>query len=91
MDHAARDLAIVRQKEVNSSSLPYPAHPFPPEDSNMDGKHIVETEKCAGAKPLAMSEERRFAILFAATLLAARKLIPMMEEDRPNMAKDYWT
>ena len=57
----------------------------------MDGKHIVETEKCAGAKPVAMSEERRFTILFAATLLAARKLIPMMEEDRPNMAKDYWT
>jgi len=35
-----------------------------------------------------MTEERKHAILFAATLLCARKLIEM-ERDKPNMAKDY--
>ncbi len=35
-----------------------------------------------------MTEERKFAILFAATLLAARKLIDM-DPDKPNMAKGY--
>ncbi len=33
-----------------------------------------------------MTEERKFAILFAATILAARKLIEM-EPDKPHMAK----
>jgi hypothetical protein len=36
-----------------------------------------------------MTEERKFAILFAATLLSARKLIEM-EPDKPNMAKGYF-
>jgi hypothetical protein len=36
-----------------------------------------------------MTEERKFAILFAATLLAARKLIEM-DPDKPNMAKGYF-
>ena len=36
-----------------------------------------------------MTEERKFAILFAATLLAARKLIDM-DPDKPNMAKGYF-
>ena len=35
-----------------------------------------------------MTEERKFTILFAATILAARTLI-QMEPDKPNMAKDY--
>ena len=35
-----------------------------------------------------MTEERKFAILFAATILATRKLIEM-EPDKPNMAKGY--
>jgi hypothetical protein len=35
-----------------------------------------------------MTEERKFTILFAATMLAARKLIEM-EPDKPNMAKGY--
>ena len=35
-----------------------------------------------------MTEERKYAILFAATILAARKLIDM-ESDKPNMAKGY--
>jgi hypothetical protein len=35
-----------------------------------------------------MTEERKYAILFAATLLSARKLIEM-EPDKPNMAKGY--
>ncbi len=36
-----------------------------------------------------MTEERKFAILFAATLLAARKLIDL-DPDKPNMAKGYF-
>lgn len=36
-----------------------------------------------------MTEERKFAILFAATILAARKLLDM-DPDKPNMAKGYW-
>jgi hypothetical protein len=35
-----------------------------------------------------MTEERKHAILFAATILCARKLIEM-EPDKPNMAKGY--
>ena len=35
-----------------------------------------------------MTEQRKYAILFAATLLSARKLIEM-EPDKPNMAKGY--
>lgn len=37
-----------------------------------------------------MTEERKYAILFAATLLCARKLIDSMESDKPNFAKQYW-
>ena len=37
-----------------------------------------------------MNEQRKHAILFAATLLSARKLMDMMEHDRPNLSKDYW-
>ena len=36
-----------------------------------------------------MTEERKFAILFAATILAARKLIDM-DPDKPNMAKGFF-
>jgi len=36
-----------------------------------------------------MTEERKFAILFAATILAARKLIDL-EPDKPNMAKGFF-
>jgi len=36
-----------------------------------------------------VTEERKFAILFAATLLAARKLIDL-DPDKPNMAKGYF-
>ena len=35
-----------------------------------------------------MDEQQKHAILFAATLLSARKLIEM-EPDQPNMAKGY--
>lgn len=35
-----------------------------------------------------MTEVRKFAILFAATLLCARKLIEI-EPDKPNLAKGY--
>jgi hypothetical protein len=35
-----------------------------------------------------MDEQRKYAILFAATILAARKLIEM-KPDKPNMAKGY--
>jgi hypothetical protein len=38
-----------------------------------------------------MTEERKFAILFAATILAARKLINM-DPNKPNMARGIlWT
>ena len=36
-----------------------------------------------------MTEEGQFAILFAATILAARKLIDM-DPNKPNMAKGYF-
>ncbi|HVS87498.1 MAG TPA: hypothetical protein VHF01_04665 [Candidatus Acidoferrum sp.] len=35
-----------------------------------------------------MTEERKFAILFAATILAARRLIDL-DPNKPNMAKGY--
>ena len=35
-----------------------------------------------------MTEERKFAILFAATILAALRLIDL-EPDKPSMAKSY--
>ncbi len=37
-----------------------------------------------------MSEERKHAILFAATLLCARKLIETIESDKPNMAEQFF-
>jgi hypothetical protein len=37
-----------------------------------------------------MTEERKHAILSAATLLCARKLIETMESDKPNFAKQYF-
>jgi hypothetical protein len=37
-----------------------------------------------------MTEERKHAILFAATLLCARKLIETIESDNPNLAKQYF-
>jgi hypothetical protein len=38
-----------------------------------------------------VTEERKFAILFAATILAARKLIDM-DRNKPNMARGIlWT
>jgi hypothetical protein len=37
-----------------------------------------------------MTEERKHAILFAATILSARKLIECIESDKPNFAKEYW-
>ena len=36
-----------------------------------------------------MDEQRKHAILFAATLLSARKLMEMMETDKPNFGKEY--
>ena len=55
----------------------------------MDEKKVMESEKCAESKRHAMSEERKFAILFAATILAARKLIDL-DPNKPNMAKGYF-
>jgi hypothetical protein len=37
-----------------------------------------------------MDDERKYAILFAATILSARKLMESMEENKPNMAKQFW-
>jgi len=36
-----------------------------------------------------MTEERKFGILFAATILAARKLIDI-DPNKPNMAKGFF-
>jgi len=36
-----------------------------------------------------VTEERKFAILFVATILAARKLIDL-DPNKPNMAKGYF-
>ena len=36
-----------------------------------------------------MTEERKFAILFAATILAARRLMDM-DPNKPNMAKGFF-
>ncbi len=36
-----------------------------------------------------MTEERKFAILFAATILPARKLIDL-DPNKPNMAKGFF-
>ena len=38
-----------------------------------------------------MTEERKHAILFAATLLSARKIIEVMDNDAPqNMGRKFW-
>ena len=37
-----------------------------------------------------MTEERKHAILFAATLLCARKMIETIDSDKPNMAKQFF-
>ena len=37
-----------------------------------------------------MTEERKHAILFAATILCARKLIETIESDKPNFAEEYF-
>jgi hypothetical protein len=34
-----------------------------------------------------MTEERKHAVLFAAVILSARKLIDTIESDKPNFAK----
>jgi hypothetical protein len=37
-----------------------------------------------------MTEEWKHAILFAATLLCARKMIEIMDSDKPNFAKQFF-
>jgi hypothetical protein len=37
-----------------------------------------------------MTEERKHAILFAATILCARKLIDIIDSDKPNFAKGFF-
>src|SRR5438876_2796411 len=38
-----------------------------------------------------MDEQRKHAILFAATLLCARKLLPLMEKDAPDPSQEFLT
>ncbi|HYL85880.1 MAG TPA: hypothetical protein VE263_16755 [Candidatus Angelobacter sp.] len=38
-----------------------------------------------------MDEQRRHALLFAAALLRARKLLPLMETDDPQPAQEFLT
>ena len=35
----------------------------------MNEKQIMEPQKCADSKPVSLSEERKFAVLIAATIL----------------------
>ncbi len=37
-----------------------------------------------------MTEQRKFAILFAATLLSARRLIEIIESDKPKLNEQYF-
>lgn len=37
-----------------------------------------------------MGEQRKYATLFAATLLCARKLIESIESEKPNLAKQHF-
>ena len=37
-----------------------------------------------------IKDQRKHAILFAATLLSARKVVDWMESDKPTMAKQIW-
>lgn len=37
-----------------------------------------------------MTEERKHAILFAATLLCARRLIESIQSEKPDMSKAYF-
>jgi hypothetical protein len=37
-----------------------------------------------------MTEERQHAILFAATILLARKLLPTLEEETPDLAIEHY-
>ena len=45
---------------------------------------------CTPINEIQMTEERKHAILFAATLLCARKMIEIMDSDKPNFAKQYF-
>jgi hypothetical protein len=37
-----------------------------------------------------MTEERKHAILFAATLLSARRILETIDSDKPNMAEEFF-
>jgi hypothetical protein len=37
-----------------------------------------------------MSEERKHAILFAATILSARRILETIDSDKPNMAEEFF-
>jgi hypothetical protein len=37
-----------------------------------------------------MTEERKHAILFAATLLSARKILDCMDSAKPNLSKEFF-
>jgi hypothetical protein len=37
-----------------------------------------------------MTEERKYAILFAATLLSARRMLENIDSDKPNMAEEFF-
>ncbi len=61
---------------------------FPRREQSDQGNYADDfTWDLAGAL---MAEQRKYAVLFAATILSARKLMESMEDDKPNMAKQYW-
>ncbi len=45
---------------------------------------------CTSISEAPITEERKHAILFAATLLCARKMIEIMDSDKPNFAKQFF-
>jgi hypothetical protein len=60
-----------------------------PEKVNCDSRVSYLNFHSAKCRSLSVTEERKFAILFAATILAARRLIDL-DPDKPNMAKGFF-
>lgn len=54
----------------------------------IDGSPLLDWESEFNPRD-PMEEQRKHAILFAATLLCARKLIETIESDKPHLAKQY--
>ena len=58
-------------------------------EKEVESSSLLYTHSKLTSRETLMDEQRKYAILFAATLLSARKLIEM-DPDKPNMAKGYF-